>query len=127
MPPHPCKLLVEPGSITDLDSSVPTQLPLVAPLLLLAPLDPKVVPLAPTLAPFPPPSQGALLGITLVPASQPSTPHALPSRHGSLTEAAALALQHTLVMATHAVTTMVDKSKDQIGYLIDLAVGHSAR
>ena len=50
--------------------------------------------------------------MTLVPASQPSTPRAPPSQHGSPTAAAAHAVQHTLAMAAHAVATVVDQAKE---------------
>ena len=63
---------------------------------------------------------------TLVPASQPSTPHSPPSRHGSPTKATAQAVQHTLAMAARAVATVVDQAKEQIGYLTNLAADHSA-
>ena len=107
------------------------QLPQVGPPLLPAPLDPEAVPLAPApapaSAPLSPPPQTALPVTTLVPTSQPSSPHCPPSRHGSPTKAAAHAVQHTLAMAARAVATVVDQAKEQIGHLTDLAAGHSAR
>ena len=91
-----------------------------------APLVPEAVPQAPAPAPSPPPSQEALPVTTLVPASQPSTPYSPPSWHGSPTKAAAQAMQHTLAMAAHAVASVVDQAKEQIGHLTNLAAGHSA-
>ena len=64
---------------------------------------------------------------TLVPTSQSSTLLGPPSQHGSLTKAAAKDVQHTLALATHAVATMVNQAKEQIGHLTDLAAGHSAQ
>ena len=64
---------------------------------------------------------------TLVPTSQPSTLHCPLSWHGSPTKAVTQAVQHSLVMATHAVATVVDQAKDQIGHLTDLAAGHSTQ
>ena len=64
--------------------------------------------------------------MTLVPASQPSTPHGPISRHGSPTKATAQATQHTLAMATCTVATVLDQVKEQIGHLTELAAGHSA-
>ena len=63
--------------------------------------------------------------MTLVPASQPSTLPSPPFQHGSPTKAAAQAMQHTLAMATHAVATVVDQAKEQIGHFTDLAAGYS--
>ena len=91
---------------------VPIQPPLEAPPLLPAPLDPVAVPSVPAPASSPPTSQAELPVMTLVPASQPSTPRAPPSQHGSPTVAAAHAVQHTLVMAAHAVATVVDQAKE---------------
>ena len=64
--------------------------------------------------------------MTLVPTSQLSTPHCLPSWQGSPTKGTAQDVQHTLVMAAHAVAIVVDQVKEQIGHLTDLAAGHSA-
>ena len=126
-PPRPRKLQVQVGSAPASGGPAPTQLPQATPPLLPAPLDPATVPPAPALAPSPPSSQEALPVTTLVTASQPSTPHSPPSRHGSPTKAAAQAVQHTLAMAARAVATVVDQAKEQIGHLTDLAAGHSAR
>ena len=64
--------------------------------------------------------------MTLVPASQPSTPCGSLSQHGSPTLATAQAVQYTLAMAACMFATVVDQAKEQIGHLTDLAVGHTA-
>ena len=63
---------------------------------------------------------------SLVPASQTSTPCSPLSQHSSPTVATAQAVQHTLVMGGHAVPTVVEQAKEQIGHLIDLATGYIA-
>ena len=113
------------GNTTASGGLAPTQLPQVTTPLLAAPLDPAVVPPEPCPGPLFPSSQEELPVTTLVTASQPFTPHSPPSRHGSPTEAATQDVRLTLAMATHAVATVVDQAKEQIGHLPDLAAGHS--
>ena len=106
-PPPPRKLRAQIGNTTTLGCPVPTQPPLEA-------LPHYQPPQTPWLSPWhhpglpAPPSPAALLVPTLVPTSQLSTPQACLSHHGSPFMAAAHAVQHTLVIAAYAVTTVVD-------------------